>query len=901
MTVSDTGCGIPREALPHLFERFYRVPDARGRTHEGTGIGLTLVQEIVNLHGASIEVRSQLGEGTTVLVTVPGRTANGASVRAIEPESSATRAQAFVTEAQGWLPDSRGAPTIVVQRNSDNGFTEAQLPSAARGADGIVMLAEDNADMRDYIRRLLEQRFTVITARDGLEALELLRKNKPDLLLTDVMMPHLDGFGLLRAVREDPQSAQLPVILLSARAGEESRVEGLQHGADDYLVKPFSARELLARVSTHIGLARLKRESREAVQRIEQRFSIAVESSAIGFCIFDAVRDDRERIVDFTLSYINPVGALALGRPPEKLVGLCVSDAALGIWDASMFLDAFVRTVETGESLNVEVHSTAGLGWFHNIAAKLGDGLVVWFTETTPAKNAEAQLRASREELRRVTDIASVMLAHCDRENRYLFVNRAYAARFGLTPGQVIGRTIPEVVGERAFAAFEQYTLQALAGERIEFEVEIPYERIGAHFMHCVYAPDIDATGRVQGFVAAISDVSERRALERQLREADRRKDEFLATLAHELRNPLAPIRQAAQIAKASKATDAQLSWSHAVIERQVTHMALLLDDLLDVSRITRGKLDLRQEHIDLQGVIDAAIETARPTIEGRGHTLSIEVDPVPVPLYADRVRLAQVLANLLTNAAKYTDRGGFIRLRANVDTQEVTVRVTDNGTGIASDALLSIFEMFYQVSSALQRADGGLGIGLALVKGLVELHGGTVEAHSEGLGHGSEFIVRLPLAPADALAVPSSRATRRIESSNAPSRLRVLIADDNRDAAQSLAMLLQMEGYEVHLAFDGDDAVAATAQFLPRVLLLDIGMPKRNGYEVAESLRAQDSLGPMTLIALTGWGKSQDKDRALSSGFDHHLTKPVDISAVLALLDRVARGDDDVRGMSAS
>ena len=298
-----------------------------------------------------------------------------------------------------------------------------------------------------------------------------------------------------------------------------------------------------------------------------------------------------------------------------------------------MLFDGFVRTVETGESLNVEFQSTARSvpGWFHNVAAKLGDGLVVWFTETTQAKKAEAQLRASREELRRVTDIASVMLAHCDRENRYLFVNRAYAARFGLTPDQVVGRTIPEVVGQRAFAAFEQYTLQVLAGERMEFEVEIPYEQIGVHFMHCVYAPDVDeVTGRVQGFVAALSDVSERRALEQQLREADRRKDEFLATLAHELRNPLAPIRQAAQIAKASKATDAQLSWSHAVIERQVTHMALLLDDLLDVSRITRGKLDLRQEQIDLHGVIDAAIETARPTIEGRGHTLSVEVDPCP-------------------------------------------------------------------------------------------------------------------------------------------------------------------------------------------------------------------------------------------------------------------------------
>jgi PAS domain S-box-containing protein len=892
LIVADTGCGIPAEALPHLFERFYRVPNSQGRTHEGTGIGLALVQEIVNLHGGSIDVHSEVGAGTRMTITLPRRAVTPASPKTRDGDFTVTTARAFVAEAARWLPDPVIEASIETPVVTDGEFASSREMLASSAVEGLVVLADDNADMRDYVRRLLEPRFTVMSARDGEEALDLIRKHKPDLLLTDVMMPHLDGFGLLRAVREDPKIASLPVILLSARAGEESRVEGLEHGADDYLIKPFSARELMARVSAHVGLARLRRESAEAVRKVELRFSVALESSAVGFCTFDAVRNEDGRIVDFAWSYLNPAAARTLDRPAEDLIGRRVGETLPAVWETPRLFDTFVRAVETGESQDMEVHSTAPhlTGWFHSIAAKLGDGLVVWFAEVTRAKQVEAQLRASREELHRVTDVASVMLAHCDRENRYLFVNRAYAARFGLTPAQVVGRHFADIVGKLAFAAFEQYAERALAGERVEFELDFPDARIGVRCMHCVYAPDVDAeTGHTLGFVAAMTDVSERRTLEQQLREGDRRKDEFLATLAHELRNPLAPIRQAAAIAKASNATEAQISWSHAVIERQVTHMALLLDDLLDISRITRGKLDLRRERIDLHGVVDAAVETARPLIEGRGHTLSVDVSAESVQLNADRVRLAQVLANLLTNAAKYTNRGGHIRLRANVEAGEVVVRVTDNGIGIASEALLHIFEMFSQVNSALERAEGGLGIGLALVKGLVELHGGRVEARSEGLGHGSEFVVHLPLAP----TVDVSLSTSPHEIAMHPPRpLRVLIADDNRDAATSLAMLLQMDAHDVRLAFDGEEAIAVAKYFHPRVLLLDIGMPRRNGYDVARALRAQRSLEPMTLIALTGWGKSEDKDRALSSGFDYHLTKPIKLDDVYALLGRLPSGE---------
>jgi PAS domain S-box-containing protein len=383
-------------------------------------------------------------------------------------------------------------------------------------------------------------------------------------------------------------------------------------------------------------------------------------------------------------------------------------------------------------------------------------------------------------------------------------------------------------------------------------------------------------------YEAAQKEILRREQAEAALQETDRRKDEFLATLAHELRNPLAPIRQAALISKTPAATDAQKRWSHDVINRQVNHMALLLDDLLDISRVTRGTLELRTETTELAEVIDAAVETARPSIDSKRHALSIEIPNEPVLLAADPMRLAQVIANLLTNAAKYTDPQGRIRLHAARDAGSITISVTDNGIGIPADALQRVFAMFSQVKSAQDRSDGGLGIGLALAKGLVDLHGGTIEARSPGVGRGSEFIVRLP-----ALTLKTVPPPRVIDCSAAEpiARRRLLIADDNDDAAQSLATLLRMDGHEVTVVSNGREALAAITSTQPEIALLDIGMPDMNGYEVARRLR-EDPLGrKVTLIAVTGWGQDRDKARAIGAGFDHHFTKPLEPDALLDLL----------------
>jgi PAS domain S-box-containing protein len=394
-------------------------------------------------------------------------------------------------------------------------------------------------------------------------------------------------------------------------------------------------------------------------------------------------------------------------------------------------------------------------------------------------------------------------------------------------------------------------------------------------------APIRDTRGNIVGVVLVFHDVTERRQNEQTLRDADRRKDEFLATLAHELRNPLAPIRQAAMIAKAPSATDAQKRWSHDVISRQVDHMALLLDDLLDISRITRGALQLRVEMTELAAVIDAAVETARPVMETKRHAFSIHIPEQPVYFAADPLRLAQVLANLLTNAAKYTDAGGRIQVCAEVAGGEIKIGVVDTGIGIPAAALRSVFDMFAQVKTAQDRSEGGLGIGLSLSKALVELHGGTIKATSGGLGHGSEFTVCLPLR---SLGVPALTAGTRAPAGPVAGR-RVLIADDNRDAAESLAMLLSMEGHEVTVVHDGQQALAAFQTMQPEFALLDIGMPVVSGYDVARRVR-QSSLGrAVTLIAITGWGQDGDKARALAAGFNHHFTKPIEPERLSDLL----------------
>ena len=367
----------------------------------------------------------------------------------------------------------------------------------------------------------------------------------------------------------------------------------------------------------------------------------------------------------------------------------------------------------------------------------------------------------------------------------------------------------------------------------------------------------------------------------RQLGEADRRKNEFLATLAHELRNPLAPILHALQLLDVAQDDPAIQRQARDVIGRQVGQMARLIDDLLDLSRATNNKLQLRTERIELAEVVHNALETTRPLIEKAGHELTVLFPPDPVFVDGDLTRLAQVFINLLNNATKYTADGGHIWLAVERQDSEVIVSVRDTGIGIAAEHLPHLFEMFSQAAPALERSGGGLGIGLALARGVVKMHGGSIEARSKGLGEGSEFIVRLPVAEAPG---PSQPKTSSTESQQGP-KWRVLVADDDHDSADSLSLLLTLKGYEVWTAHDGLEAVQAAATHHPDVALLDIAMPKLNGYEVASQIREQPWGKSMLLVAITGWGQDDDKQRALGAGFDRHLTKPVALDDLKRLL----------------
>jgi len=373
------------------------------------------------------------------------------------------------------------------------------------------------------------------------------------------------------------------------------------------------------------------------------------------------------------------------------------------------------------------------------------------------------------------------------------------------------------------------------------------------------------------------------------LAESDRRKDEFLAMLAHELRNPLAPVRNAIHILRAKMPPTPELQWARDVIDRQVTQMARLIDDLMDVARITRGTIELRQERVTLEDVMRIAVETSRPSIDASGHDLVLRIPLEPVYLQADVVRLAQVFSNLLNNAAKYTAPGGRIAVTAGRDAGLVSVAVEDSGIGIPPEMLAHVFEPFTQLDQSLERSRGGLGIGLALAKRLVEMHGGNIEAQSAGSGQGSRFIVRLPVVVQEEVAQPIPAQAHG--PARARGRRRILVADDNYDSATSLSILLNDAGYDVRTAGDGEQALETAAQFRPDIALLDIGMPKLNGYEVAKKLRAQAFGRDVLLIALTGWGGAEHRQQTAAAGFDHHLTKPVDPAALTRLLVSMLAG----------
>lgn len=750
LQVRDTGTGIPTHELPHIFDRFHRVEGARGRTQEGTGIGLALVQELVKLHGGSVEVSSLEGIGTTFTVAVPCGTRHlppGQISPSPPMEASPAVADALVGEAALWIADDT-EPAV--------GTGEGTVP--ARSAAARILLADDNADMRAYLGQLLGARWAVDVAPDGEAALDRIRRQRPDLVVTDVMMPRLDGFGLLEAIRRDDTLRDLPVMMLSARAGEEAHVEGFQAGADDYLVKPFTARELMARVEAQLLRARIRSVENENRQRMAQVFMHA----PVGIAILRG-----------------PTHVYELANPP--------------------YLEFVDRHAVIGRPIREVLPELEGQGIFE-------------------------------------------------------LLDRVYA-----TGEPYVGRSRP-------------LALKRGLEQRLE-EVIFDF----------VYQPTVNAKGDVDSIVVVAFDVTALARARQEAEDANRAKDEFLAMLGHELRNPLAPILTALQLLRL-RGTDV-VERERSIIERQVRHLMALVDDLLDVSRITRGKLRLTRVLTELSEAVAKGIEQASPLLEQHQHDLTVDVSTTGLTVMGDPERLAQIVSNLLTNAAKYTLAGGRIQVSGWREGDEVVLSVRDSGIGIDAQTLPQIFDLFTQDRQALDRAHGGLGLGLAIVRSLVMLHDGSVGAYSEGPGCGSEFVVRLPhVARAEPRA--ATRAAPRAPSTG----LRVLVVDDNKDAALLLCEALAQAGHESFSAHDGPAALQAVSELRPSVALVDIGLPVMDGFEVARQLRANKSTQSMRLIAVTGYGQEHDRQRTAAAGFDAHLVKPVDLEQVFEAL---AAGQD--------
>jgi PAS domain S-box-containing protein len=464
---------------------------------------------------------------------------------------------------------------------------------------------------------------------------------------------------------------------------------------------------------------------------------------------------------------------------------------------------------------------------------------------------------------------------------------------FGYPAAEAIGQSITLIIPPDRLAE-EQMILERLRrGERIDHYETVRMTKDGRRLdISLTISPVRDATGRIVGASKVARDISEQKHAEQALRDADRRKDEFLATLAHELRNPLAPIRNSLHVLRLAGYSDPTLERVCGMLERQVDHMVRLVDDLLEVSRITRGLVELRREPVELAQVVRSALEASQPAIDTGRHRLSLTLPPEPLVVHADPVRLSQVLTNLLNNAAKYTPDAGDIWLVAGREGNTAVISVHDTGIGIPKEMLPHVFEVFIQGDGASRRAQSGLGIGLTLVRSLVEMHGGTVTAASEGAGKGSRFVVRLPLADA-ALGEPQA------EPEIAPiAALRVLVVDDNRDAADSLSVLLEFLGAEARVVYDGDAALQAFEASRPDLVLLDLGMPGMDGYQVARRIREHRDVPQPTLVALTGWGQEEDRRRTRSAGFDQHLLKPIGIHTLQALLASItARQSNEPRG----
>jgi PAS domain S-box-containing protein len=779
-----------------------------------------------------------------------------------------------------------------------------------------VLYAEDNAFDADLTQSHLAQHaphVEVAVVNSGQRCLELLTTATFDLLLLDNHLPDMDGTAILLDVAA--RGISVPVVMVTGAGDEALVVRVLRLGACDYVSKEGSYLDTLPAV--------LERAVAEHRRAHEEGTSGALRPQRILYAECNPADVDlterhfAEAAPHLSL-YVVRSSSDVLTHLQDRTTDLVMTDLRMPDMSA---LELLRETRHRGISVPFVILTGRGDEAAAIAALRLGacdyivkrddyliqlpyaiDHAIARFQLAQLNRRLRLELEA-RKRLQQTTDESLALLdtlqvhapigiAFMDREFRYRLVNQEMAAINGLPIPAHLGQPVSSVL-PKLWTKIEPLYQAVLAGEsvrNVELSGETPASPGEERQWVTSCYPVRGQSDIPLGIGVIVKEITEEKRAEAALREhavqlaeAARQKDEFLAMLAHELRNPLAPMRTALELLQRFSEQRTVVERAHDVIGRQILHMARLLDDLLDVSRITTGRITLNWQELDLRDLVAEAVYSTRALIEARRHSLITALPEQALVIRGDSTRLVQVLVNLLNNAAKYTDEGGAIRLAASSEGAHAVLRVQDTGMGISSRLLPRIFDVFTQDDRTLDRAQGGLGLGLTLVRRIVELHDGSVEAHSPGRGLGSEFVVRLPLHVAAAgvgTAAPMRSPARSRRT------LRCLVVDDNVDAARMLELALSLEGHQVRLAFDGHDAVEAAAAFQPDAIVLDIGLPRMNGYEAARGIRRIPGLGGVLIIAATGYGQDIDREKSRDAGFDLHLVKPIDLDALLHAID---------------
>jgi signal transduction histidine kinase/CheY-like chemotaxis protein len=799
----------------------------------------------------------------------------------------------------------------------------------------LILLLEDSSIDADLVRaHLLKEGFVFELDRvESREDFETALRTRPyDLILADHSLPNFNGVAALDYVRE--HHAGIPFIFVSATLGEELAVECLKQGATDYVLKQRLSR-LGPAVTRALELARERRSrllSEAKLRDSEERLSFALTASNIGDWRLDLASGEMECSSICKANY---------GQPADVPLNLPEFLNAIHPDDVNRVRQALQPTGEPHASCDVEyrvVWPDGTLRWILTRGRAICDeagkpvGMAGISLDVTDRKLAEIERETilarellRSEQLRKLAGAATRLNAAGDvgsvagvitEEARHL-IGAHQSATHTLTAAdrsESVALSLSEKysrwrgqISRLGGAALRAAILKSMKPARfccqdLADQSAPPDEADLPPLLGWLGSPLLGRSGKCLG-VIQLSDKGEgefdaddesilvqlsqmgavaieNAQLYHELREKDRKKDEFLAMLAHELRNPIASVKNAVALLKLSP-DRSNRDWARDVIDRQSSHLARLIDDLLDVSRITSGKIRLKPVAVDARGIVRNAVEAVRPLVQQRNHALTVKIDDVSMPLMADPTRLEQVLVNLLTNAAKYTEPGGQVSISAARDDGEIVFRIQDDGLGISPNKLPQMFELFAQGERSIARSEGGLGVGLTIVQKLVELHHGSVSAHSDGQGKGSRFDVRLPIAET---AVAETKAVE-LQVPSRPQAIRVLVVDDNIDTTTGMAQLLTLLGYEVETAFNGRDALEVAAQFLPDFILLDIGLPGLNGYQVASRLKSHPVCSAAVVIAVSGYGQVEDRRRSLEAGFDHHLVKPIDPDTLLKLL----------------